>query len=410
MEIRVDALFWQHDLSAMLRKREERLREQVNETDNNQLLNVSVDDWCDYFEQIFKIEPLQLKKNEIEVDQVEINVDVSQYPDRDIRDRTQPFYVKGTRIGYLVPFDGDRDLFNYRPVTHTSSPPFGIVNERHLVLGYTRTDHDAEAVRTAFNKDIAEIEKYIEWIAQDIKLFNDSLRTKIRQRLETRRDKLLKDQGLVSALGFPLRRRQDVPETFVVPSVRRKTTLRPPSIATNRFEPEPILEAREYEHILSVVSNMVTVMERSPKAFLGMVEEDLRQHFLVQLNGHYEGQATGETFNYEGKTDILIRVDGKNIFIAECMFWRGPESLNKKIDQLLGYTSWRDTKTAVLVFNRDKNFSAVLDKIPEVVESHPNFKRQLPYTSETGSRFILHHRDDKNRELMLTVLAFEVPA
>jgi len=410
VEIRVDALFWQHDLSAMLRKREERLREQVNETDNNQLLNVSVDDWCDYFEQIFKIEPLQLKKNEIEVDQVEINVDVSQYPDRDIRDRTQPFYVKGTRIGYLVPFDGDRDLFNYRPVTHTSSPPFGIVNERHLVLGYTRTDHDAEAVRTAFNKDIAEIEKYIEWIAQDIKLFNDSLRTKIRQRLETRRDKLLKDQGLVSALGFPLRRRQDVPETFVVPSVRRKTTLRPPSIATNRFEPEPILEAREYEHILSVVSNMVTVMERSPKAFLGMVEEDLRQHFLVQLNGHYEGQATGETFNYEGKTDILIRVDGKNIFIAECMFWRGPESLNKKIDQLLGYTSWRDTKTAVLVFNRDKNFSAVLDKIPEVVESHPNFKRQLPYTSETGSRFILHHRDDKNRELMLTVLAFEVPA
>ena len=170
------------------------------------------------------------------------------------------------------------------------------------------------------------------------------------------------------------------------------------------------LDMQEYEHILSVVSNMVAVMERSPKAFRGMVEEDLRQHFLVQLNGHYEGQATGETFNFEGKTDILIRAERKNVFIAECMFWRGPESLKKKIEQLLGYTSWRDTKVAILIFNREKNFSAVIGKIPEVVESHPNFKRRLPYTSETGFRFILHHRDDKNRELILTVFAFEVPA
>jgi hypothetical protein len=60
-----------------------------------------------------------------------------------------------------------------------------------------------------------------------------------------------------------------------------------------------------------------------------MKEEDLRQHFLVQLNGQYEGRATGETFNFEGKTDILIRAERKNIFIAECKFWDGPDSLTK---------------------------------------------------------------------------------
>jgi hypothetical protein len=289
-------------------------------------------------------------------------------------------------------------------------PPFGVINEHHLVLGYTRTDHDVEAVKAAFNKDITEINKYLQWSTEEINAFNHLLRAKIRERVEVRRDKLLKDRGMVSALGFPLRRRQEVSETYVVPSVRRKTTLRSPTTRTNQFVPEPTLETQEYEHILSVISNMVAVMERSPKAFGGMEEEDLRQHFLVQLNGHYEGQATGETFNFDGKTDILIRVDGKNIFIAECMFWRGSESLKKKIDQLLGYTSWRDSKTALLVFNRDRNFSAVVAKIPEVVESHANFKRRLAYTSDTGFRFILHNRDDKNRELTLTVLAFEVPA
>lgn len=141
-----------------------------------------------------------------------------------------------------------------------------------------------------------------------------------------------------------------------------------------------------------------------------MKEEDLRQHFLVQLNGQYEGQATGETFNLSGKTDILIRAEDKNIFIAECKFWEGPESLVKAIDQLLGYSSWRDTRTALLIFNRDRQLSTVLAKIPEVVKQHPNFRRKVEYKSETGFRFVLHHRDDVARELILTILVFEVPA
>jgi hypothetical protein len=77
-----------------------------------------------------------------------------------------------------------------------------------------------------------------------------------------------------------------------------------------------------------------TRMERSPSAFTMIDEEDLRQHFLVQLNGHYKGQATGETFNYQGKTDILVRAGGKNIFVAECKYWRGEKSYADTIDQI----------------------------------------------------------------------------
>src|SRR5207302_8442880 len=110
--------------------------------------------------------------------------------------------------------------------------------------------------------------------------------------------------------------------------------------------------------------NMASVMERSPSAFASMDEEALRSHFLVQLNGHYEGQATGETFNYEGKTDILIRVNGKNIFIGECKYWDGPKKLLETLDQLASQTTWKDTKVAIIVFNRRKDFSAVLKSDP----------------------------------------------
>ena len=192
--------------------------------------------------------------------------------------------------------------------------------------------------------------------------------------------------------------------------MKRTITPKLPPASTVPYKPEPVLDIQEYEHILSVVSNMVMVMERSPKAFKNMKEEDLRQHFLVQLNGHYEGQATGETFNFEGKTDILIRADGKNIFIAECKFWKGSKAFKESIDQLLSYSTWRDTKTALLVFNRDTEMSTVLKSIPEVVKDHPKYKSSRDYDSETGFRYTLSHRDDANREIVLTVLVFNIPA
>ena len=140
-----------------------------------------------------------------------------------------------------------------------------------------------------------------------------------------------------------------------------------------------------------------------------MGEEDLRQHFLVQLNGQYEGQATGETFNYEGRTDILVRVQGRNIFIAECKFWRGSADLKNAIDQLLGYTSWRDTKAALLIFNRDTVMSTVLKNVPVAVQGHPNWKSNYDCDQETGFRCAFTHRDDPGKTITLTVLVFNVP-
>jgi hypothetical protein len=155
------------------------------------------------------------------------------------------------------------------------------------------------------------------------------------------------------------------------------------------------------------------VMERSPKSFKNMQEESLRDHFLMQLNGQYEGQATGETFNYEGKTDILIRANRedvvKNIFIGECKFWTGPKGLQETIDQLLGYTSWRDTKTAIILFSRNKNFSDVLAKIPGAAKAHSNFRKTHKHISETEFRYTFAHKDDLNRGLIITIMAFDVP-
>jgi hypothetical protein len=131
---------------------------------------------------------------------------------------------------------------------------------------------------------------------------------------------------------------------------------------------------------------------------------------LVPLNGYFEGAAAGETFNAEGKTDILIRVDGRNIFIAECKIWRGSQYLMEAIDQLFSYMTWRDTKSAITVFNRNKNFSAVLASIKETVGAHPQRKHGPRVEGETRFRYVFGHPKDSSREIIVTILAFDVPS
>ena len=72
---------------------------------------------------------------------------------------------------------------------------------------------------------------------------------------------------------------------------------------------------------------MSVMMERSPTAFERLEEEHLRDFYLVVLNGHYEGRATGETFNAAGNTYILIRENNRNVFIAECKYWTAQRPL-----------------------------------------------------------------------------------
>lgn len=405
-------LFAQADLRQVIRHQEQKLAEEISEMDGNRLLNTSVEDLVAYFEQEYRIEPIELDEAGITVDQEEAKVDVRGRSEYEVFDRSRPAYVLGTRVNFYVPFKGDAELFKYKPSTFTYSHSQTRIDVQPgiLKLTYIVTQHNAEEIKREFEGDMGNLKGNLGRIARELAPFNSSLKETAERLIEARREKLLKDQGLAASLGFPLSRRSDALTTYVAPTPRRKIPNPLPPASTAPFTPEPTLDMAEYEHILTVMTNMVVVMERSPRAFKDMHEEDLRNHFLVQLNGQYEGQATGETFNFQGKTDIIIRVDGKNIFIAECKFWDGPKSFTRAIEQLLGYTTWRDTKTALVIFNRDRNLSTVLARIPDLVKDHRNYKRDMPCAFETGFRFVLHHNDDPNRELVLTVLVFEVPS
>jgi hypothetical protein len=154
---------------------------------------------------------------------------------------------------------------------------------------------------------------------------------------------------------------------------------------------------------------MAKVLEQSPRTFARMDEEDIRNNFLVQLNGQFQGNATGETFSAAGKTDILIKVEGRNVFTAECKFWDGPKSAVDALDQLLSYATWRDSKLALFIFSRAGNFTDVLRKSDAAISGHPAVKRRLGTYGESGFQYLLTRPDDPERAIALTVIAFDVP-
>jgi len=214
--------------------------------------------------------------------------------------------------------------------------------------------------------------------------------------------------GELQKSRFRVLRRGEGAEKMVAP-VKPKAIIIPPR--PSRASPEPELPLADYDEILNVIQSMAKVYERSPSVFAKMQEEELRTVLLVGLNGVFKGDATGETFNGEGKSDILIRVNDNNIFIAECLFWDGPEKFRKKItEQLFRYSTWRDSKLAAIVFNRKKDFSAVVQKMKDVVAGLDHRLAEMSYPIASACRHRFRRADDPQKQFILTCMAFEVPS
>ena len=125
---------------------------------------------------------------------------------------------------------------------------------------------------------------------------------------------------------------------------------------------------------------------------------------LAALNTHYEN-ATGETFRKIGKTDIQIEFENKAAFVGECKIWHGEKMFTEAIQQVINYTTWRDLRVSVIVFNKDnQSFRAVLDKIGKWVKDNTiNFINKKENFFECD-----YFLSDSGTSVKLTILAFDL--
>ena len=403
--------FREGDTFATFRNLIEKVTHEIDSLDNDYVLKASATELEDYYVNKVLIEPLELDSENFYIEnQAGIKKDVSHDFDR-MSFRGERIVVQGTQLDIAIPFGGDPMLWRVRPSTFTMSgyPEINIGNGTiSFSITFADDSVDPERLKQQIDSNVKSLAGAVLNLKRDVENHNKSAPDQIKAALERKRIKAQSATSAVADLGIPFKRR-DNPPTFTVPTTRRATPTSRPKVPTESYKPEPVLDISEYEHILEIIKSMGLVIERSPSSFAKLDEEAIRTHFLLQLNGHYEGSATGETFNAVGKTDILIRVDNRNIFIAECKFWRGPKGFSEAIDQLLSYLSWRDSKCALLIFNKNKDSSTVREKMHEIMESREEHRRTLFHKESDDSRYTFIKKDDPGREIIVTTQLFDIP-
>jgi hypothetical protein len=248
------------------------------------------------------------------------------------------------------------------------------------------------------------------YLKDDFQSFHEEIRSFIRAELGKRRERILQSRSVLKALGVPIIKKESTPETFSVPKPKLRRKIQLSCETTHGFEPEPTLSEEVYEDILKIIDDVGKNFERMPSVYSAKHEEDLRDHILMVLDPNFQlGSATGETFNKSGKTDIQLRYDSSVVFIAECKFWDGIKAFFAGIDQLLGYLTWRDSKTAFIAFVGAVSISKVIDTVKEKIQEHPNYISDRGQSSENRLNYNFSLPSDENKEIQISIQFYHLP-
>lgn len=248
----------------------------LNEIDRlaeKDLMNSQLDQWIEHFCTKFAFDIPVLNEEQISAETNDVQADPRSLQDQGNMHFMQyggfaPSTVSATEFVFYVPFSGDSQLFYLKPSSFTTTHPKAQVTNGELVFRYTFGSINAAAAKSKFDSELGNVRRYLGSLSNDLNAFNGDLKGVAQSRLQERFTKFKKVNEAATTLGFPIRRRDSAPKTFAVQSVRRKIAPRPQTGPAAKMEPS--LALNEYEHILSIMKNMVSVMEMSPHAFKGV--------------------------------------------------------------------------------------------------------------------------------------------
>jgi len=311
-------------------------------------------------------------------------------------------------ITFHIPFTGEPTLLRMRPSRFRIWNYDAVTTGHEVCFEINDFNHDAKDVARQAEAWIKFIRDMSENVSADLVVFNNGIGNLCTATFQRRKKEILQQRALVEALGVPVKRADEVPSTFKVPVVRKPIVMKPVA-PSGSYKPEPALDAGLYRDILEVVNDFGRNMERHPSTYYGKDEEAIRDLLIMLLSPHFQS-VMGETFNKSGKTDILIRHEGQNVFVAECKFWRGEKEFGAAVDQCLSYLTWRDSKAAIINFVPNKSLQPVLNQVPVSLRNHNCFDGGLENKREGWVECKMHLPKDSTRGVHLAVLSFHLPS
>lgn len=403
-------LFGQYVLGDILNDLQARIESAVRAIPKDKFLAATDQQLIAHVCHDIKIEPVQL--NESSATMIQKETQTGGFGGRELIHPTgggEPFYGYGTRVEIKIPFTGNGAVFRCKPDQCISDPPCGEIFEDHLRIAIVLADDaDTSAFKTQHDRIMNEIKKCLAYADLQVTSHNTDCEALVKKYASERRTKLHNHANIPSVLNIPLAVNKNAPpiaprtiEMQVRPELKSASTAGAP--------PEPGISDDDYELILKVIGHQGRAFEKTPSTFSNLGEENIRDLILAQLNVYFVGAVTGETFRNKGKTDICIQQDDRAAFVGECKIWSGSKSFSKALKQLLGYMTWRDSKAALIIFNkRNKGITEIEKKISAALREHSLVIREIQKEEKGEWRIEASGVDDKNRRVTVHVFLFNL--
>lgn len=398
-------IFAEQDLSYFLRKQDGYMKYEIENISEDYLLNVNEQEYLEYIKNKYHIEGLDIHWDKACFFECEKTTNTMD----DFRNSI--IECKRIIITIEIPFMGNRMLFEYYPNPRLLWQQEVILNDSKISFNIPLIRvEEAENVNVEYQRIKDNISKQLINLNNNINVFNNHILDIATGIFKTRKNMILSKKTNLMKINIPLKANENMPKTFSIPPVSKRKDIISPLAKTKSCIPEPALDMSMYREILANINDTGKEFERLPSTSKGKGEEALRDFILFVLQPHFKGSATGETFNHTGKTDILLRYENSNVFVGECKFWKGETGYLATIDQLFNYLTWRDSKAAVIIFVRNREFTKVIEKIKEATPKHSNYISHKEDTDETWFNYLFHFNGDEDRKVHLAVMVYNIPS
>lgn len=368
--------FQDYDLRQVIANQWAAVNKKIDTMSNEEIMANDLDVLAENIYQEFFIEPVTIFEEDFSKRSIKQGK-IQKYIDPFFRDYSDCEYVEvdGVIAEFYFPYTGDSDLFKCRASMFSMGAyPDITVNKANVSFRIERSLSEMSRTNAKDNllrdleQDLKEIRDGLSYANNDVTAFNNSLKRQAMKWLEDKKKKVEAFFNIATMFEVPIEKKEYAQKH--IPLKRNIVPVAKHYESSNYYG----ISDRDYKDVLDSIKHTGSTYERTPSSYKTLHEEDLRNTLLAALNATYKGDATGETFRNRGKTDICIERDNRAAFVAECKMWTGQKEVGKAIDQLDGYLTWRDCKTALIYFVRRKDFLKTLESAEAALSAYDGMR------------------------------------
>lgn len=283
--------------------------------------------------------------------------------------------VDGVDVLIEIPYSGDKRLWLCQPSMHyiRGGPSFTIKNDR-IIKNYTQpVGYPAERIMQRFTANYKKIRKYLQWQAEEIRLYEAKLRNITAKAIHYREFKIeLKHPKIETAHSPPQVSTQQAEPLGSPLEIKKKMLPQTPPVSEREFTRHPFISGQDFDSILEIIRNTGRIFEKAPGIFNIHTAEELRNILISNLNTHFAGKTNEELFNHRGKTHFDIKVNNREVLLGKCAIWNCPEGAIYTINNLLSDSGWQECKIPFIIFNINfSNFMDILFQAENALLDHP---------------------------------------